>query len=61
MYSLKVLEPTGLAVTEAKSVDEDKTFQDHIPQAVGEMFACAKALGSVPLPRRFNLYSSPLK
>ena len=49
MYSLKVLEPTGLVVTEAKSVDEDKALQDHIPQAVGEMFACAKAPPPSPI------------
>ena len=40
---------SGLVVTEAKSFSRAPTrLQDHIPQAIGEMYACAKALGLVP-------------
>jgi len=37
---------SGLVVTEAKSSSKTPTLlRDHVPQAVGEMYACAKALG----------------
>ncbi|KAF8323470.1 uncharacterized protein EI90DRAFT_3130339 [Cantharellus anzutake] len=37
---------SGLVVTEAKSSSGAPThLRDHIPQAIGEMYACAKALG----------------
>jgi hypothetical protein len=39
---------SGLVVTEAKSSRVPTHLRDHIPQAVGEMYACAKALGLVP-------------
>ncbi len=40
---------SGLVVTEAKSSSRAPThLRDHVPQAVGEMYACAKALGLVP-------------
>lgn len=42
---------TGLVVTEAKSFSRTTTvLLDHIPQAVGETYACAKALGLVFSP-----------
>ena len=48
MNTLRSIRPAGLVVTEAKSFT--MRLEDHIPQAVGEMYACAKSLGSVPLP-----------
>ena len=39
---------SGLVVTEAKSSRAPTHLRDHMPQAVGEMYACAKALGLVP-------------
>ena len=48
MYSLKVLELTGLVVTEAKSVDEDKTFQDHIPKQLVKCSLVPKLSGQFP-------------
>jgi len=40
---------SGLVVTEAKSSSRAPThLRDHIPQAIGEMYACAKALGLAP-------------
>lgn len=38
--------PSGLVVTGAKSISVP--LEDHIPQAVGEMYACAKSLVLVP-------------
>jgi len=47
METLRSIMPAGLVVTEAKS--SMMTIEDHIPQAVGEMYACAKSLGSALL------------
>jgi len=38
--------PSGLVVTKAKSLSVP--FREHIPQAIGEMYACAATLALVP-------------
>ena len=44
-----------LFVSEAKS--KDVSLEDHVPQAVCEMYACAKKLGLVALPLNSILLS----
>jgi len=43
MEILRSIMPAGIVVTEAKSLC--MSLEDHIPQAAGGMYACAKSLG----------------